>query len=81
VAKDLIFDYFNPAEVENAAFKVEVTKKGHGPNVRSGQKVTIHYTGKLLNGVVFDSSLTRGTPFTCTIGVGQVIKGWDRGVV
>jgi hypothetical protein len=42
-------------------------------------KVTAHYTGKLTNGTVFDSSVSRGKPFTFVIGKGQVIKGWDEG--
>jgi len=41
----------------------------------------VHYTGKLENGEVFDSSVTRGQPFECQIGVGQVIKGWDVGMM
>lgn len=41
----------------------------------------MHYTGKLENGEVFDSSVTRGQPFECQIGVGQVIKGWDVGMM
>ena len=40
-----------------------------------------HNSGKLTNGTVFDSSVKRGQPFSFTIGVGQVIKGWDEGVI
>jgi len=51
----------------------------------AGQKVEVHYTGWLWNngirGTKFDSSVDRGQKFTFTIGVGQVIKGWDQGVM
>ena len=43
--------------------------------------VAVHYTGKLENGDVFDCSRTRGEPIKFTLGVGQVIKGWDEGIM
>lgn len=46
-----------------------------------GDTVTVHYIGKLENGNVFDSSHKRGRPFQFKIGVGQVIRGWDEGVM
>jgi peptidylprolyl isomerase len=55
-------------------------KEGEGDNPVIAQEVTVNYTGKLASGRVFDSSQGRG-PFTFTIGVGQVIKGWDEGVM
>lgn len=61
-------------------FEVLAHNEGSGPVCPKGAKVKIHYHGTLLDGSVFDSSVERGQPFTCTIGVGQVIKGWDEGV-
>ena len=53
---------------------------GSGREVKSGDTISIHYTGTLENGKVFDSSRTRGQPFETKIGVGQLIKGWDMGI-
>ena len=53
---------------------------GEGEAARAGATAIVHYTGWLLDGTKFDSSLDRGVPFEFTIGRGQVIKGWDEGV-
>lgn len=53
---------------------------GTGAEAKNGSKVSVQYTGKLENGTVFDSSVKRG-PFTFTLGAGEVIEGWDKGVL
>jgi FKBP-type peptidyl-prolyl cis-trans isomerase len=54
---------------------------GKGPAAKAGDSVSVHYTGWLTNGKKFDSSKDRGQPFEFGLGGGQVIKGWDEGVV
>ena len=54
---------------------------GKGASPVAGKQVTVHYTGRLENGKKFDSSMDRKQPFKFTIGVGQVIQGWDEGVM
>lgn len=57
-----------------------IIEEGQGEKPKAGQKVKVHYTGKLEDGSVFDSSVKRGEPIEFTLGVGQVIKGWDEGI-
>ena len=54
---------------------------GDGDEALTGDRVVVNYTGRFVNGEVFDSSLVRKEPFQFVLGVGQVIKGWDDGIV
>jgi FKBP-type peptidyl-prolyl cis-trans isomerase len=64
-----------------SGLKYQVLKPGTGAVAQAGQQVSVHYTGWLTDGTKFDSSVDRGQPFQFTLGAGQVIKGWDEGVL
>lgn len=58
-----------------------MTKEGNGEMPAKGDNVKVHYTGKLLDGKVFDSSIERNEPIEVPIGMGYVIPGWDEGIM
>ncbi|MEK7212621.1 MAG: FKBP-type peptidyl-prolyl cis-trans isomerase [Patescibacteria group bacterium] len=60
--------------------KTEDVVVGNGVEAKAGNKVSVHYEGKLDDGTVFDSSYKRGQPFEFNLGAGEVIRGWDLGV-
>jgi len=85
----LIQEYLKQNNITNAiktpsGLYYTISQKGLGGNPTKGKKVTMNYTGKLLNGNVFDSNTDpkfgHVKPFEFTLGMGQVIKGWDEGV-
>ena len=79
--KYLSLDYNQFQKNLKVKMNVEITQQGSGAVVKKGDKIKAHYTGKLSDGQIFDSSVARGQPLEFTVGVGQVIKGWDEGFV
>lgn len=71
----------NPQKMENSELKKEIIQEGTGEVVKNGDNLKMHYTGTLTDGTVFDSSVSRNQPFSFTLGSGQVISGWDQGIV
>ena len=65
--------------------KITVLQEGTGEVAKFGDRVSMNYTGKLTNGTVFDSNVdpkfNQPTPFDFTLGAGEVIKGWDNGIM
>ena len=66
--------------VTRSGVAVDIILEGTGASPKTGQVITVHYTGWLTDSTKFDSSRDRGQPFTYQYGVGQVIQGWDDGV-
>jgi FKBP-type peptidyl-prolyl cis-trans isomerase len=69
------------AENNMNGLSIEVLKEGIGEAAKNGDILTVHYTGTFQDGTKFDSSVDRDNPFSFTLGTGEVIKGWDLGVL
>ncbi len=86
VAFGVYFFYYRSSEPANASTTPSGLKYvdqvvGTGASPKKGQRVTVHYTGRLQNGTKFDSSVDKGAPYEFAIGTGTVIKGWDEGIM
>lgn len=71
----------NESQTSKNAPLIKILKNGEGKEAKIGDNASVHYTGWLTDGKKFDSSLDRGEPFEFVLGSGQVIKGWDIGVL
>ncbi len=71
----------NPTTMNTDQLQIKDITVGTGAVAQNGQKVTVNYVGTLDNGTKFDSSYDRNQPFSFLLGAGQVIKGWDQGVL
>jgi FKBP-type peptidyl-prolyl cis-trans isomerase len=84
-AAQQLADYFTKnkinAQPTASGLVYVMTQEGNGEKPEAGQMVQVHYTGRLLDGTLFDSSVERGQPITIPIGMGQVIPGWDEGIM
>lgn len=78
---NIITEQWPNAVTTPSGLKYVVVAEGAGDAPTKGQTVTVHYTGKLLNGKKFDSSVDRGQPIDFPVGRGQVIKGWDEALL
>src|SRR5690606_38996252 len=67
-------------EKTQSGLRYQLIQKGNGAPAQKGKKVSVHYSGSLENGKAFDSSYSRKKPIEFTLGIGQVIEGWDEGI-
>lgn len=78
---DALKAYTEGAQQTESGLMYLMEEEGNGPKPTQGQDVKVHYELKLVNGTVVDSSFQRGQPIAIKIGVGQVIPGWDEGIM
>jgi FKBP-type peptidyl-prolyl cis-trans isomerase len=60
---------------------IDILEEGNGPVIKNGQTAVVHYVGTLVDGTKFDSSIDRETPLSFHLGAGEVISGWEKGIV
>jgi peptidylprolyl isomerase len=74
------WDFFNE-KCQKTQLKKEIIEQGQGRIAGQGDNVTVHYVGRLIDGTKFDSSRDIDRPFNFNLGTGQVIAGWDQGIL
>ena len=79
--KQLIEKLSQGYEVTDSGLRYKILHKGEGDKPNSGDKVKVHYKGMLTDQTVFDSSYKRNQPIEFSVGIGQVIPGWDEGIL
>ena len=67
-------------EKTSSGLRYQILQKGDGQKAQKNKTVSVHYKGQLSDGTVFDSSYKRNQPIEFSLGMGQVIRGWDEGV-
>lgn len=68
------------SQTTESGLMIQEIKEGSGKEAQTGNYVTVHYSGWLPDGKLFDSSVKRNKPFTVKLGTGQVIQGWEEGI-
>lgn len=79
--KELLDSVATGYEETASGLRYQILQKGEGKQATKGAKVSVHYKGQLLDGTVFDSSYKRKQPIDFNVGTGQVIAGWDEGIL
>ena len=79
--KELIKEISKGFKETKSGLKYNILKNGNGENLSLGDLVKVHYKGQLLDQTVFDSSYKRNQPIEFKVGIGQVIPGWDEGIM
>ena len=78
-----LYNYFNSAKKDIVAhdLKIEIEKQGTGEGAKRGDTVSVNYIGSFIDGTEFDNSYKRESPISLTLGEGQVIRGWEEGLL
>jgi peptidyl-prolyl cis-trans isomerase A (cyclophilin A) len=80
-AQNALLEYTEGMNKTSSGLFYQITKEGSGSKPEKGTRVSVHYKGSLTDGTVFDSSYQRGEPIEFSVGIGQVIPGWDEGIL